>query len=224
MARARSTSWSPSPAPAQTWSPCGGRRVRCWPRPSRTSSPVLLHRRPLVAADDQSLPGGSARDPCRVAGQGVRRGGLQLHAGGPAVANGVGTLDDATGGRPELSRKFHDEMQPFGCDQELLFGLRTRTERPGGWSGCTARSVDRSSPPTNRVVRRVAPGLAAGARHGLLVGQHGSPTFRRHPVWSSSTSGSPSNRRRPRQPDGCPTWAELSSGHRRVSSRSRDTC
>ncbi len=32
---------------------------------------------------------------------------------------GVGTLHEATAGRPELSRKYHEEMQPYGCDQEL---------------------------------------------------------------------------------------------------------
>ncbi|MBC7291306.1 MAG: LuxR family transcriptional regulator, partial [Actinotalea sp.] len=50
-------------------------------------------------------------------------------------AGGTGTLHDATGGRPELSRKFHEEMQPFGVDQELLVALRTRSGEAWGVVG-----------------------------------------------------------------------------------------
>ena len=95
---------------------------------------------------------------------------------------GVGTLHDATGGRPELSRKFHEEMQPFGCDQELLFALRTRDGEIWGLVGLY-RENDRPrfSALDFDVVRRVAPGLAAGARHGLLLGQAGDPDLPQAP-------------------------------------------
>ncbi|MDP3894384.1 helix-turn-helix transcriptional regulator [Nocardioides sp.] len=87
-------------------------------------------------------------------------------------APGVGTLDDATGGRPELSRKFHEEMQPFGCDQELLVALRTPDKEAWGMVGLYRETGrPRFSAPDLELVRRVAPGLAAGARHALLLGQ-----------------------------------------------------
>ena len=89
---------------------------------------------------------------------------------------GAGTLHEATGGHPELSRKFHEEMQPYGCDQELLVALRTRDGESWGLVGLyrgagepefSARDIDS--------MRRVAPALAAGARHGLLLGQAEEP-------------------------------------------------
>ncbi len=87
-------------------------------------------------------------------------------------AAGVGTLHQATGGRPELSRKFHEEMQPFGCEQELLVALRTADGERWGLVGLYR---EQGRPPFSdqeiAAVRRVAPRLAAGARHGLLLGQ-----------------------------------------------------
>lgn len=87
-------------------------------------------------------------------------------------SSGSGTLHDATGGRPELSRKFHEEMQPFGCSQELLMALRTRDQESWGVIGLY-REVGRPAfaPSEIRALRQIAPRLAAGARYGLLVGQ-----------------------------------------------------
>ena len=95
---------------------------------------------------------------------------------------GVGTLHDATGGRPELSRKFHEEMQPFGCDQELLFALRTRDGEAWGLVGLY-RETGRPAFSSEDIdlVRRVAPGLAAGARHALLLGQAREPDLPQPP-------------------------------------------
>lgn len=97
-------------------------------------------------------------------------------------SRGAGTLDDATGGRPELSRKFHKEMQPFGCDQELLVALRTRDGESWGMVGLY-REVGRPAFSAREIesVRRVAPGLAAGARHGLLLGQAQEPDLSEAP-------------------------------------------
>ncbi len=97
-------------------------------------------------------------------------------------SKGVGTLHDATGGRPELSRKFHEEMQPFGCDQELLFGLRARDGEAWGLVGLY-RETGRPdfSAQDIELVRRVAPGLAAGARHALLLGQAREPDLPQAP-------------------------------------------
>ena len=89
---------------------------------------------------------------------------------------GAGTLHDATGGRPELSRKFHEEMHPFGCDQELLVALRSRDGESWGMVGLYREEGRPSfSPEEIESVRRVAPALAAGARHGLLLGQAREP-------------------------------------------------
>ena len=95
---------------------------------------------------------------------------------------GVGTLDDATAGRPELSRKFHEEMQPYGCDQELLFALRTRDGEAWGLVGLYRENGrPRFSAHDLAVVRRVAPGLAAGARYGLMLGQASEPDLPQAP-------------------------------------------
>lgn len=97
-------------------------------------------------------------------------------------SQGVGTLHDATGGRPELSRKFHEEMQPFGCDQELLVALRTRDAEAWGLVGLYRETGrPRFSVQDIELVRRVAPGLAAGARHALLLGQAREPDLPQAP-------------------------------------------
>ncbi len=95
---------------------------------------------------------------------------------------GVGTLHDATGGRPELSRKYHEEMQPYGCDQELLVALRTKDGESWGMVGLY-REAGRPAFSAQDIaaVRRVAPGLAAGARHGLLLGQALEPDLPQAP-------------------------------------------
>ncbi|MGA9747183.1 MAG: helix-turn-helix transcriptional regulator [Nocardioides sp.] len=91
-------------------------------------------------------------------------------------SRGVGTLHDATAGRPELSRKFHEEMQPFGCDQELLFALRTRDGESWGLVGLYRETGrPRFSSQDVELVHRVSPALAVGARHGLLLGQAREP-------------------------------------------------
>jgi hypothetical protein len=97
-------------------------------------------------------------------------------------SRGVGTLHDATGGRPELSRKFHEEMQPSGCDQELLVALRTTDGEAWGLVGLY-REIGRPefSAQDLELVRRVAPGLAAGARHALLLGQAWEPDLPQAP-------------------------------------------
>ncbi len=78
---------------------------------------------------------------------------------------GVGTLHEATGGRPERSRKFHEEMQPFGCEQELLVALRTQDGESWGMVGLY-RECGRPTFSAREIagLRRVAPRLAAGVR------------------------------------------------------------
>lgn len=97
-------------------------------------------------------------------------------------SQGVGTLHEATGGRPDLARKFHEEMQPYGCDQELLFALRTRDGEAWGLVGLYRETGrPRFSAEDLGLVRRMAPGLAAGARHALLLGQAREPDLPQAP-------------------------------------------
>ncbi len=93
-----------------------------------------------------------------------------------ASPEGFGTLHDATGGRPELARKYHEEMQPFGCEQELVVALRTRHGEPWGAVGLyrqdgrplfERREID--------FVRAAAPALAEAARRTLLAAQAAEP-------------------------------------------------
>ena len=114
---------------------------------------LLLHRRPGVAADHQSLPGGPAGDPRGVARPGVRRARLQLDGRGVSPhATGSAPCTSATGGRPELARKYHEEMLPFGCEQELVLALRTRDGETWGAVG---------------LYRETGPPLFVGRRQGV---------------------------------------------------------
>lgn len=89
---------------------------------------------------------------------------------------GVGTLHEATGGHPALSRKYHEEMRPFGCEQELLLALRTRDGERWGVVGLYREDgrplFDAAD---ERFLRSVAPALAEGVRHALLLGQAVDP-------------------------------------------------
>lgn len=93
-----------------------------------------------------------------------------------ASRQGWGTLHAATGGHPELAQKYHEEMQPYGCDQELLVALRTRDGEPWGLMGLY-REVGRPlfSQPEIDLLRAAAPMLADGARRALLAGQARDP-------------------------------------------------
>ena len=93
-----------------------------------------------------------------------------------ASREGFGTLHDATGGRPELAHKYHREMEPFGCDQELLVALRTRQGETWGALGLY-RETGRPLFDRREIdfVRAAAPMLAEGARHALLSAQAAEP-------------------------------------------------
>ena len=85
---------------------------------------------------------------------------------------GIGTLHEATGGRPELSRKYHEEMQPFGCEQELVLALRTGDGECWGSVGLYREvGAPMFGEAEARFLRTAAPLLARGARHGLRTGQ-----------------------------------------------------
>ncbi len=85
-------------------------------------------------------------------------------------AVGIGTLHEATAGQPQLARKFHEEMQPYGCEQELVLALRTRDGEAWGAVGLY-REVGRPlfDDTDKALLLAAAPYLAEGARHGLRL-------------------------------------------------------
>jgi GAF domain len=91
-------------------------------------------------------------------------------------ARGVSTLHEATGGDPTRSHGWHEYVQPYGAEQELLVALRTRTGETWGMLGLYREP---GQPEFDRdeleCLRTVAPHLAEGARRGLLVGEASEP-------------------------------------------------
>jgi len=93
-----------------------------------------------------------------------------------ASPDGLGTLYDATGGRPELATKYHEEMVPYGCEQELVLALRTRDEELWGAVGLYREpGQPLFSHADKAFLRAAAPILAEGARRGLLYGEAVEP-------------------------------------------------
>jgi DNA-binding CsgD family transcriptional regulator len=90
--------------------------------------------------------------------------------------SGISTLHDATGGDPSRSRRWQIFMQPYGGDQELLVSLRTAA---GETWGMLALYRESGQPLFDReeleLLRLAAPGLAEGARRGLLIGAAADP-------------------------------------------------
>ena len=89
--------------------------------------------------------------------------------------SGVSTIHDAAGGDPSASPRWQANME-MGGDQELLVALRTR-------SGATWGSLGLYRPPGEpafeagqlEFMRAVAPSLAEGIRHALLIGEARDP-------------------------------------------------
>jgi DNA-binding CsgD family transcriptional regulator len=88
-----------------------------------------------------------------------------------ASERGYGTLHEATGGHPELATKYREEMQPFGCEQELLVALRTRSGETWGLLGLY-RETGRPEFDGAEIdfALAAAPYLAEGARFALRRG------------------------------------------------------
>lgn len=95
---------------------------------------------------------------------------------------GIGTLHDATEGRPERSVKYHVEMTPFGCEQEVVVALRTADRSPWG-SIALYRETGQPlfSDLEQRLLVAAAPILADGVRHGLLAAQAREPDIAEAP-------------------------------------------
>lgn len=90
--------------------------------------------------------------------------------------SGVGTLHDATGGEPQRAAKYEEEMRPFGCEQELVFALRTRTgERWGAIGLYREQGGSLFSEWEKSFAAAAGRVLADGVRFALLLGQGAEP-------------------------------------------------
>lgn len=103
--------------------------------------------------------------------------------------SGVGTLHDATAGQPQRAAKYHEEMQPFGCEQELAFALRS--SRGESWGAVSLYRERGHALFTDREKAFAAAAgrvLADGVRFALLLGQARSLTYPARQVSSCSTT------------------------------------
>ena len=96
---------------------------------------------------------------------------------------GVATLHDATGGRPERSSRYVEHMVPYGAYQESLTALRTRSGETWGvlglYRGKDAHLFDDSE---KRFLAAAAPHLADGALRALLAAQAREPDLDNPPA------------------------------------------
>jgi DNA-binding CsgD family transcriptional regulator len=89
---------------------------------------------------------------------------------------GASTLHEVTGGDPSRSPGWNLYVRPYGGDQELLVALRTRTGEAWGMLGLYREpGQPQFSSEEIRLLRRLSPYLAEGARRGLLVGEATDP-------------------------------------------------
>lgn len=88
---------------------------------------------------------------------------------------GISTLHEATGGNPESSPRWHQNMT-LGGDQELIAALRTRTGEVWGALGLYREPGQPIFDDEDLAfVRAITPVLAAGARGSLLLGEATDP-------------------------------------------------
>lgn len=89
---------------------------------------------------------------------------------------GVTTLHEATGGEPARSPHYAEQMVPYGVEQEMIAGLRTRNGEIWGAVG-VYREPGRPlfDDADMAFMRAIAPWLAQGARRGLLLADAADP-------------------------------------------------
>ncbi len=88
---------------------------------------------------------------------------------------GIQTLHEATGGKPETSPRWHENMT-MGGDQEMIAALRTTTGDVWGALGLYREPGEAMFDRDDiRFVCSLAPLLAEGARRALLVGEAKDP-------------------------------------------------
>ena len=88
----------------------------------------------------------------------------------------VATLHEATGGDPTRSRWYRVALEPYGAEQELRAGLRTKDGVP--WAAITLyRGAGRPQFDADELalLLELAPYLAEGTRRGLLIGEASDP-------------------------------------------------
>ena len=89
--------------------------------------------------------------------------------------SGISTLHDATGGHPERSERWHENMR-LGGDQELVAALRDRRGVTWGALGIyRAPGAPLFDSGDKEFVRAIAPHLAAGVCRSLLLAEAAEP-------------------------------------------------
>lgn len=89
---------------------------------------------------------------------------------------GVQTLHEITDGRPERSQIYREVMVPYGMAQELLVALRSSSGQNWGTTRLNRSPGEPMfSPHEIAFMVAAAPLVAAGVRHGLLVGEATDP-------------------------------------------------
>lgn len=90
-------------------------------------------------------------------------------------AAGIATLHEATGGRPELSSRYRDQMVPWGAGHEIIVALRSNGE---SWAVLGLyRELDAQpfAPAERALLSAIAAPLADAARRSLLMGEATDP-------------------------------------------------
>ena len=180
----RATESRPRRAGALTWSRCGARS----PRPRRCGAPLrvplLLHGRPGVEADHQSLPGGLPETSRPSGWAGSSPSPTTTHCRDVlASASGIGTLHEATGGRPGCPASTTRRCSRSAASRSWSSRCGRATASAGARSPSTARPAVRSSTPGrwpfSAVSRRC---WRRGARHGLRTAQAVEPDLHDAPA------------------------------------------
>ena len=91
-------------------------------------------------------------------------------------ASGVSTLLQATDGDPSRSARYREQIVPYGGEQEMLVGLRTRHGDVWGCLGLyRATGQDEFDEDDLALSRALSPVLAEGARRALLFAEASEP-------------------------------------------------
>jgi len=92
--------------------------------------------------------------------------------------DGIQTLHEVTGGRPERSRVFREYLRPRGIDQEAAVALRDSTGQTWGTLRLNRTPDQPQFDADERAfLRCIAPHLAGGVRRGLLLGEAIEPDW-----------------------------------------------
>lgn len=92
-----------------------------------------------------------------------------------ASPTGISTLHEATGGKPETSKRWHQNMA-YGGDQELIAALVGKDGRAWGAVGLYREpGQPHFDPDELETVRSLARHAAEGARRALTLGEAGDP-------------------------------------------------